>query len=106
MPMIRHTGNILANIRLSRSLNFYAWCHFEEGFRREVGDPRDDMSGYALVNATLTAKKFLKEYEGLELQLSVFNLLNKDYTEPTEPLIPNDLPRPGRSFMFGLKYRF
>ena len=105
-PSPRHTGNIMANIRLSRSLNFYAWCHFEDGVRRQVGDPRDDMSGYALVNATLTAKKFLKKYEGLELQLSAFNLLNKDYTEPTEPLIPNDLPRPGRNFMFELKYRF
>ena len=96
----------MANIRLSRSLNLYAWCHFEEGFRRNVGDPRDNMSGYALVNATLTAKKFLKEYEGLELQLSVFNLLNKDYTEPMYPTIPNDLPRPGRNFMFELKYKF
>ena len=102
----RHTGNIMANIRLSRYLNFYASCHIEDGFKRGLGDPRDDMSGYALVNATLTAKKFLKGYEGLEIRASVYNLLNKDYTAPTGPFIPNDLPRPGRNFMFEMKYTY
>ena len=102
----RHTGNIMANIRLSRYLNFYASCHIEEGFRRNVGDPRDNMSGYALVNATLIAKRFLKGYEGLEIRASVYNLLNKDYTLPWDPQIPNDLPRPGRNFMFEMKYTY
>jgi iron complex outermembrane receptor protein len=102
----RHTGNIMANIRLSRYLNFYASCHIEDGFRRNVGDPRDNMSGYALVNATLIAKRFLKGYEGLEIRASVFNLLNKDYTSPHGPFIPNDLPRPGRNFMFEMKYTY
>jgi iron complex outermembrane receptor protein len=101
----RHTGNIMANIRLSRYLNFYAQCHIEDGFRRWIGDPRDDMSGYAIVDATLIAKKFLEGYD-LEIRGSVYNLLDKDYTSPMGPELPHDLPRPGRSFIIELKYKF
>jgi len=109
-----HVGNIMANIRLSRYLNFFADCHFEDGFRRDYGDPRDDMSGYAIVNTTLIAKKFLKRYEGLELRGSVYNLFDKDYTSATPPrttiaplpALPNDLPMPVIHFLLEMKYKF
>ena len=102
----KHRGNVMANIRLSRYLNFYAACHFEDGWRRDSGDKRDDMSGYGIVNVTLIAKKFLKGYEGLELRGSVYNLFNKDYTSPAKTQLPNDTPRPGRNFMVEVKYKF
>jgi iron complex outermembrane receptor protein len=103
----RYMGNVMANIRLSKYLNFYASCHFEDGFRRNRGDPRDDMSGYGIVNATLIAKKFLEGYEGFEIRGSVYNLFDKDYTSPTDQgQVLDDLPRPGRSFMVGVTYKF
>jgi iron complex outermembrane receptor protein len=103
-----HQGTIMTNIRLSRYLNFYADCHFIEGKKRWVpGDVRDDPPGYAIVNATLIAKKFLKGYEGLELRGSVYNLLDKDYTMPHfGPEVPNDWPMPGRNFLIEMKYSF
>jgi iron complex outermembrane receptor protein len=116
----RYTGNIMANIRLSRYLNLYADCHIEDGFRRDrslersfrekfTSKRRDDMSGFAVVNATLIAKKFWKEYEELELRGSVYNLFDKDYTAPTGwgvDVLSNDLPMPGRNFMVEVKYKF
>jgi iron complex outermembrane receptor protein len=104
----KHTGNVMANIRLSKYLNLYTACHIEDGFRRSARDTRDDVSGYAIVNVTLIAKKFLKGYEGLELRGSVYNLFDKDYTLPDQgfPVIPDDLPRPGRNFMVEVKYKF
>ncbi len=99
----------MANIRLSRHLNFYAQCHFEDGFRRDVGDPRDDMSGYAVVDVTLIAKKFLERYEGLEIRGSIYNLFDKDYTSPDWGFpvsVTEDTPRAGRSFIIELKYKF
>ena len=102
----RHIGNVMANIRLSKYLNFYAACHFEDTFRRMNGDTRDNMSGFGIVNATLIAKKFLKGYEGLELKGSVYNMFDKDYTTPTGPEIPNDLPMPGINFLLEIKYKF
>jgi iron complex outermembrane receptor protein len=102
----RHFGNVMANIRLSRYLNFYASCHIEDGFRRNRGDRRDDMSGYAVVNTTLIAKKFLKGYEGLEVRGSIYNLFDKDYTSPEAPSLPDDMPQPGRNFIVEVSYKF
>jgi len=59
------------------------------------------------VNTTLIAKKFLKDYEGFEVRGSIYNLFDKDYVSPTpEYFLPEDLPRPGRSFMVEAKYKF
>ena len=102
----RHFGNVMANVRLSKYLNFYTSCHIEDGFRRNIDDPRDDMSGFAIVNTTLIAKKFLKGYEGFEMRGSVYNLFDKDYTSPEYPSIPDDMPQPGRNFIVEVKYKF
>jgi len=103
----KHRGDIMANFRVSRYLNLNMDCYFQDGFRRNVGDSRDNMSGYAVVNATLIAKKFLEGYEGLEVRGSVYNLLDKDYTSPFPvPTLPNDVPQAGRSFIIELKYKF
>lgn len=102
----RLTSNMMANIRLNNYLNFYTSCHVEDGFRRDRGDTRDNMSGYAIVNATLIATKFLEGYEGLELRGSVYNLLDKDYTAPWSQQLPHDIPRPGRNFLVEVKYTF
>jgi iron complex outermembrane receptor protein len=69
-------------------------------------DTRDDLSGYAIVNATLIAKKFFKRFRGLELRGSVYNLLDKDYVTGTVPQVPNDLPMPDRHYLFEVKYKF
>jgi iron complex outermembrane receptor protein len=102
----RHFGNVMANIRLSKYLNFYASCHIEDGFRRDIGDTRDDMSGFAVVNTTLIARNFLKGYGGLEVRGSIYNLFDKDYTSPDYPEIPNDTPQPGRNFIVEVSYKF
>jgi iron complex outermembrane receptor protein len=96
----------MANIRLSKYLNFYASCHIEDGFRRDIGDTRDDMSGFAVVNTTLIARNFLKGYGGLEVRGSIYNLFDKDYTSPDYPEIPNDTPQPGRNFIVEVSYKF
>jgi iron complex outermembrane receptor protein len=106
-PAPKHSGKVMANIRLSRFLNFYADCQFTDEWHRWVsGDDRDKMSGYGIVNATLITKKFLKGYEGLELRGSVYNLFDKDYTTFTGPDIPNDLPMPGINYLLEIKYAF
>jgi outer membrane receptor protein involved in Fe transport len=95
----------MANIRLYRYFNFYLHCHIEDGFRRNAGDVRDDMAGFAIVNTTLIVKKFLKGYENLELRGSIYNLFDKDYTSP-EYYLPNDMPQPGRNFFVEARYKF
>jgi len=99
-------GDVMANIRLSRHLNFNADCIFWDGLERPPTDDRDDPSGGAFVNATLIAKKFLKGYEGLELRGSVYNLFDKDWSSPQDYRLPSDLPMPGKNYMVELKYAF
>ena len=42
----------------------------------------------------------LKNYEGLEVRGSLYNLFDKDYTSPTAVFdLPDDLPRPERNFI-------
>jgi iron complex outermembrane receptor protein len=101
-----HLGKVMANIRLSKYLNFYADCFFQDGWERLPGDTRDDPSGYGIVNATLIAKKFLKGYKGLELRGSVYNLLDKDYTSQWTSALPNDIPMPDRNYIVEVKYKF
>ena len=99
----------MSNIRLSRHLNFYVDCQFidgEERLRWMPGEDREDPSGYAIVNATLIARKFLKGYEGLELRGSIYNLLDKDYTHSSGPELPNDFPMPDRHYLLELRYTF
>ena len=103
----KHKGNVIANIRLNKYLNFNTYCHFRDGYKRGKSDPRDDMSGHAIFNATLIAKKFLKRFKGLELRASVYNLFDEDYTLPSASFrLPGDIPRPGRNYMFGIRYAF
>ena len=102
----RHVGNIMANIRLSRYLNIFTNCHFEDGFPREFGDNRDDISGYAILDTTLIARKFLKDYEEFELWASIYNLLDKEYASPKDPRLQNDFPMPGINFLLEVKIRF
>jgi len=100
----RHKGNIMANVRLSKYLNFYTDLHFQDGYERENEDIREDHSGFEIVNITLIAKKFIK---GLEIRGSIYNLFDKEYTFPTPvDTLPVDIPMPGRNFIFELQYKF
>lgn len=72
-------------------------------YDREEGDDRDDLPAYALLNLSIIAKEFFKT---MEIQGTVFNLLDKDYSDPGPISVPDDIPRPGRTFFVGLSYQF
>jgi len=100
----KYKGNAMANIRLSKYLNFYTDLHFQGGYKRETGDNREDNHSFCVVNATLIAKKFLK---GFEMRGSVYNLFDKNYTFPSDmDALPSDQPMPGRNFIIELRYKF
>ena len=103
----RHLGTLSANIRLNKYLNLNAYLLYRGDWTRWEGDTRDDPGDYAIVNATLIARNFLKELKGLEVRAAVKNLLNKDYISPTGPgELPDDLPMPGINFFLELRYTF
>ena len=97
----------MANFRLNRYLNLNTYLIYRGDWCRDVGDTRDDPEDYAIVNATLIARKFLKGLEGLELRGSVHNLFDKDYTSPARATeLLDDFPMPGRTFLLEMRYKF
>lgn len=99
-----HKGNVMANVRLSKNFNWYTNLYVEGARERAADDPREAPEGFAVVNTTLIAKKFL---EGLEVRVSVYNLLDHDYAIPTvADSLPVDYLMPGRSFMVEARYSF
>lgn len=107
LPFVaRHYGNFGVNARPCKYINANLSAFFSGNRSRDDDDPdeeRDDLSSYALLNLSLIAKEFFKS---MEVQGTVFNLLDKDYSDPGPPEVSDDLPRPGRTFFVGLSYQF
>ncbi|MBE7444142.1 MAG: TonB-dependent receptor [Planctomycetia bacterium] len=104
LPFVaQHYGNFGVNVHYPKYINTNL-STFVSGTRsREQDDPRDDLPVYALLNLSVIAKEFFKN---MEVQGTVFNLLDKDYSDPGPLSIPDDFPRPGRTFFVGLSYQF
>lgn len=99
----QHYGNFGVNVHYWKYINTNL-STFVSGTRsREKDDDREDLPAYALLNLSIIAKDFFKT---MEIQGTVFNLLDKDYSDPAPEAIPDDLPRPGRTFFVGLSYQF
>ena len=63
-----------------------------------------EASGFGVLNFTLYTQNLAK---GLELSGSVYNLLDRHYSDPATPLLREDvIPRDGRTFRVKLTYRF
>ncbi len=104
LPFVtQHKGNFGINAQYWKYVNTNL-STFVSGTRsREISDSRDDLPAYALLNLSVIGKEFFKT---MEIQGSVYNLLDKDYSDPAPASIPGDFPRPGRTFWVGLKYQF
>jgi outer membrane receptor protein involved in Fe transport len=100
----KHLARLGVNVPLTDRLNANVQLSFIGKKPREAGDHRDPVKSYMLVDATLTATKF---YKGLELFVSVSNLFDQEYFDPS-PVnsLPGDYPMPGRSVLAGIRYLF
>lgn len=103
----RHKGNVMFNYQFNEMVNFYVDYHFQKGYSRQTGDPRDDNEGFDLYNTTLIVRDFWDALYGLELRGSIYNIFNEKYTTPySVGSLPIDLPMPGQSFIFEVRYTF
>ncbi|TLD42943.1 MAG: TonB-dependent receptor [Candidatus Jettenia ecosi] len=104
LPFVaQHKGNFGINVHYWKYINTNI-STFVSGKRSRVDtDLRDDLPAYALLNLSIIGKEFFKT---MEVQGTVFNILDKDYSDPGPTRIPDDLPRPGRTFFVGLSYQF
>ena len=104
MPFVaQHFGNFGVNAHYWKYINTNLSTFVSGRRSREEDDTRSDLPAYALLNFSIIGKEFFKT---MEIQGTVFNLLDKDYSDPGPTSVPEDLPRPGRTFFVGLSYQF
>ncbi len=104
LPFVaKQKGNFGVNVHYWKYLNTNVSTFVSGRRSREAGDTRDDLPAYALLNLSVIGKEFFKT---MEVQGTVYNLLDKDYSDPGPVSITDDLPRPGRTFFVGLSYQF
>ncbi|MBM2833093.1 MAG: hypothetical protein HW406_254 [Candidatus Brocadiaceae bacterium] len=104
LPFVaRHKGNLGVNVHYWKYINTNLSTFVSGKRTRDEADTRDDLPAYALLNLSVIGKEFFKT---MEVYGTVYNLLDKDYSDPGPISIPEDLPRQGRSFFVGLSYQF
>ncbi|MCR4319626.1 MAG: TonB-dependent receptor, partial [Candidatus Brocadiaceae bacterium] len=104
LPFVaKHKGNFGINVHYWKYLNTNLSAFVSGKRSREADDTRDDLPAYTLLNLSVIGKEFFKT---MEVSGTVYNLLDKDYSDPGPTSIPEDLPRPGRTFFIGLSYQF
>ncbi len=104
LPFVaKHKGNFGVNVHYWKYLNTNLSAFVSGPRSREEDDTRSDLPAYTLLNLSVIGKEFFKT---MEVYGTVYNLLDKDYSDPGPTSIPEDLPRPGRTFFVGLSYQF
>ena len=107
-------GNLGVNLVLSDYLNLNTNLLAVGPKPRESEDTRPHIDPYEVVDTTLIAKNFLKNFE---LRFSIYNLFDEKYEDPSHlvfnpvlgKLVPSayyDFPRDGRSFFTEARYKF
>lgn len=99
-----HKGNLGINAIVygHTNLNLNAFICGERP--RAEGDVREPLAGYALLDLTLIVREL---YPGLELRGSVYNVLDRKYSDPAPAnTVADDYPREGRSAFLEASYKF
>jgi len=89
-------------IKLSESLKMSTQLNHVMDRKRNVGDSRDELDDFTLVNLTV----IYNVNHNLSVRLSAKNLFDENYYEGTDGRIPEDLPMEGRAIYGMLNYSF
>jgi iron complex outermembrane receptor protein len=99
-----HLGAFGAMLSLAGGVRITPTVSFRSGLPRLAGDARAPVAGYALFNVNVRAPDL---YKGLVVALSMQNLFNKLYFDPSPAGgVPGDYPRPGRRVFLSATYQF
>ena len=89
-------------IKLSESLKITTQLNHVMDRKRNVGDVRDELDDFTLVNLTV----IYNVNHNLNVRLSAKNLFDENYYEGTDGRIADDLPMEGRAIYGMLDYTF
>ncbi len=101
----RYKGNILLNYRIAPKYNLNTHLFIKGDTDRTANDQRPENNGYAVVNMTLISSELFPEVKGIEGRLSIYNLFDTEYEDPSSVGIA-DYPQPDRTIHGQVIYRF
>lgn len=100
----RHKANFGMTFSPSDWFDFNFTLNYIGEREREDGDNREAVESYIFASSTMIISSLIPD---LSITASVYNLFDKEYFDPGHKVfVPNDYPRPGRNFLFGIKYNF
>jgi iron complex outermembrane receptor protein len=99
-----HLASVGGSLGIGPRVMFAPQLLYRSSRARTPEDPRGDLDGYVLANATLRLRTRGQAFEFLA---SVQNLFDRTYFDPSPPAgLPGDYPRPGRSVFVRVRYSF
>ncbi len=98
-----HAFNFIFNKSITEYFDLSLHGYYRSSRDRAVGDTRDDVDSYTVVNAKLTANI----YENMKAYLKGTNIFDEEYYGPEgEDLVPGDTPNRGPGVYVGIEGKF
>ncbi|MDQ7090348.1 MAG: TonB-dependent receptor [Methylococcales bacterium] len=102
----RYRVNLMANWAIDKTWSSFAHVLIKSSTPRNLGDTRDDLAGYAVVNLGILGKNlFNKQFD---IGFNIHNLLNKKYYDPAPQNLDfvGDFQAEGISFLGHIDVHF
>jgi len=102
----RHRTNLTANWAFDNTWSSFAHVLIKDGTTRELGDNRNDVPGYALVDLGLLGKNMFGQK--VDISFNVYNLFDKRYFDPAPASLNfiGDYQMAGRAFFGHVSLEF
>lgn len=102
----RHRTNLVANWAFDNTWSSFAHVLIKDKTLRSLGDTRNDVPGYALLDLGLLGKNMFGKK--VDISFNIYNLLDKRYYDPTPTNLSfiGDYQMPGRIFFGHVSLKF
>ena len=98
----KHLAHAMFDWSIIKNIYCNSEVYYVADIAREVGDTREKVEDYALVNISMG----YRVYKGVELSLAVRNLFDTKYYDPSNSNPVGDYPMEGLNIFGEIRYRF
>ncbi len=99
-----HRANLLFNWAFDPHWSAFAHVLVKGNTKRNVGDSRQDVPAYAVLDASLLSHSLFSK--SIDLSFTVYNLFDKRYYDPAPSSIPGDYQQAGRAYFGHINLRY
>lgn len=97
-------ANLLMNWAYDAHWSTFAHILVKDSTQRNIGDTRNDVPGYAVLDLSLLGRNFFAK--SIDVSFTVYNLFDKRYYDPAPSSIPGDYQQAGRAYFGHINLRY